>query len=489
MQGNHAATSAGKLSQTVARAPVLIFLVVAAADGDVDNKELKMFQKLLSGKKYQVLLALMQQSDVSTTEAVSQLVAQGGDLNARLAELNDAIDNAFSEESALGLKLTLLAFAHSIAEASGGFLGIFGSKVSNQEKVAMAMIAHAFGLLEQARSQPVAGTAAAPLNEVPGNLYPLLKTREWAAQAAGQVVTRAVHEGAEVRADEPAVAYAIDANETVVFVSPDRLGPALSAAALHAGAVANLEKRLAERGRWREIRFDLSDQGVGVVEGLVFAGDFYCAEALLSETTLQQAHEKLDSVFLVIAAPARGELYAANPIDPDNVDPAKLAFMINAIKPYFAGHDAPIAPTLWLSRNGRIVGHLSGADAVIEMARKAAEAERVEEEEMLVCEVSRTGDETAFGILLDVVVKDLDVMFKNLQHLIRNHATHGNRDDHFNGRLHVRLKIEDPDYDPRQQAELKVSMDDLFGFLSNQIQTLYDGSQSARTVALSYDID
>jgi hypothetical protein len=488
MQATNAAPAAGTVSNVIARSPALIFFLVAAADGKVDKKEVTMFQKLIGGEKYGVLLTLMRQSGASLPEMLMQVQSEGRNVMEHLAELNSHIDAAFPAQAAHGLKLRLLGFAQAIAESSGGFLGMFGSKVSDEEKTALTMIAHCFGLLGEAAGQPAQEQDTGSLNTVPENLYPLLKPGAWAREVAGKVVVRTIQDDNRIHADDPVVAYAIDANETVEVVGPDRLGQEVSAETLHATAIRNLETRLAHSGAWHTLSADLSEQGGGKVEGLVYTGDYYCAEAIVSEKTLKQAHEKLDAAFLMVAAPARGVLYATSAVDPDNVEPAGLGFMSFAIKPYFMGHDAPIAPTIWLSRNGKIVGHLSGAEAVIEIARKAAEAERASEDDKLQCQTSRVGDENQFGIRMDVVVKDLDVMLKNLQHLIRNNAMQVHEDDHFNGQIHVDLTVEDPQYSTEHEHVLKQAMDEMFGFLTNQIESIYQRVQMGRGITLSYDI-
>lgn len=483
-----ATESTRQISETLARAPVLMFLLVAAADGQVDKKELRTFQKLLAGKKYEVLLAMMQQSPASAQETIVRLMSDGRPLRDQLLELSDTLDAAMPADTARTIKMILVAFAKEIAEASGGFLGLFGSKVSDEETAALAVIAHSFGLLGGASHAGAGAAPPPPFEEVPRNLFPVLKSEDWGRQSRAHVVLRNVHGTEENRDGEPVVGYAIDADETVEFVNPDRLGPGMSLDTLHAGAVANLEARLKDKGAWRSLKLDLSDNGHGIVAGLVFDGDFYCSEALLSENILKQAHAKLDSAFLILAVPERGMLFATDPIDPENIDPAKVAFMMVAIKPYFNSHAAPIAPTVWVSRNGRIVGTMSGTDDVVEAARRAAEEDRTREDSTLQCTVSRTGAGDAFGLCLTVVARDLDVMFKNLQHLIRNHSLAVSKEAQYTGALHVVLTVEDPDYDPAQREGLGEALDELFNFLTGQIQSLFDRSECAKRVALTYSI-
>ena len=370
------------IRNVLGRAPVLIFLLVAAADGQIDKKELKTFQKLIGETQYEVLLAMMQQAEASPSEAIQQLLADGGNLIEHLATLTQTLNEVLPSDFASAVKGALFAFARDISQASGGFLGIFGRKMGKEEKAVLALIAQAFGLLKGAGSNSKAKHNEV-LCEVPGNLYPLLKSNQWATEASGNVVMRTVYGDEEIKPGEPVVAYAIDSAETVEFVNIDLLDDSLSVQALHDGAVGNLEGRLNEGGVWNELNTDLTAQGLGVVNGLIYSGDFYCAEAMLSERILKQAHQKLDSALLMLTAPERGKLFVTPLVDAEKPEPEKLLFIQAAVKHYFNPREAPIAPTIWIARNGKLVGQVVGMDSVIEAAKKAAEAELAEEEKML----------------------------------------------------------------------------------------------------------
>jgi len=484
-------TTASSLSDDtrniLGRAPVLVFLLVAAADGQVDKKELKMFQKLIAMKQYEVLLAMLQQTEESLSEAVRRLLADDRNLIEHLITLSHTLNEALPPEPALLIKGTLVAFAKEIAEASGGFLGVFGSRISNEEKAALTVIVQTFGLLEAAASN-TKPKAAETLSEIPDNLYPLLKSNQWADKARGSVLVRSVYGDDEIKPEEPVVAYAIDSPETVEFVNADSLDGSLSVQALHEGAIANLEARLSGRGAWNEITVDLSPKGHGVVKGLVYSGDFYCAEAMLSETILKQAHQMLDSAFLMLAAPERGKLFVTHLVDQDQPEAEKLVFMAVSVKHYFNPHEAPIAPTVWIARNGKMVGHVAGMDAVIEAAKQAAQADLEGEEKMLRCEPSRIPDKDSYSVHLNVVAKDIEIMCKNLQHAIRDCATQNSEDEQFSGQIHVSLSIEDPNYNADGQQALTELMNDMFAYLTSQLQSIMDRVGRERQIALTYTI-
>lgn len=131
---------------TILNAPYLIFLLVAAADGIVDDKELKAFGKVLAGSaKYQsgLLHRLATNSVAEMPEFVRRLAegeAEGEvDYAGELEKIRDIVDLKLSAQDAKGFKIALIAMAKDIAEGAGGFLG-FGGKISDQEKMALAGI-------------------------------------------------------------------------------------------------------------------------------------------------------------------------------------------------------------------------------------------------------------------------------------------------------------------------------------------------------------
>ncbi len=471
---------------TIGTAPALVFLLVAAADGDIDRKELKTFQKLIASNDYQVLLAMMMQAGSSPGEIVQGILASERPPLEQLAAVSQAIDEGLPPESAQAVKVMLLALAKSIAEASGGLLGLFGKKISEEETAALAVIAHTLGLLRPAGDAPAGRAGATELAAGPDNLYPLLKASDWAEQAKGTVLLRSVYGDEELAPGEPVVAYAIDTPTSVQFVNADELADSLTADALHEGALANLEKRLSSEGEWCELEEDLSAHGLGVVKGVVYCGDFYCAEALLSRAVLMQAHERLGCALLMVSVPERGKLFATELASQDRPEPEKAAFMQYAVKHFFNSNEAPIGPTVWIARTGKVVGQVEGMEGIIESAERIAREDREEEDGKLVCTARKTAPEGAFGVHLDVVTQDVDVMLKRLQHVVRELADNARSDEAFNWQIHVNLSIEDPDYDAASEPELRAMMDDMFAFLTEQLRAIFGGA--GHDVALTYTI-
>ena len=141
----------------LARAPLLVFKLVAAADGTVDRKEREKLalmckrvdefssplfraavRKLVHD--YDRIFMEMQQSNL---EPVEELEAAGAELDA-----------SYPEES-VAFKQCLMRWGRGIAEASGGVLGV-GSKTCQQEALALKAIAASLGLVDE-RGKPMVG--------------------------------------------------------------------------------------------------------------------------------------------------------------------------------------------------------------------------------------------------------------------------------------------------------------------------------------------
>jgi tellurite resistance protein len=132
-------------SELLARAPLLAFLLVAAADGKVDKKELTAFAEIVD--------AMMAGAPPLLQKAMSEMLPQmarfaneAGDRNPveDMERVASVLDTHFPNEAEM-FKRTLVAIAIKVASSSGGFLGM-GSKISKDEKIAIAAIAITLGL-------------------------------------------------------------------------------------------------------------------------------------------------------------------------------------------------------------------------------------------------------------------------------------------------------------------------------------------------------
>ena len=130
-------------TRLLARAPCWVFVVVAAADGKVDDKERRRFDGLLG------------QGDAFRTEWMkTALAGAASELDPILADLDGSADRAHADlakladeaeakldaDEAFAFKRDLLSLGKTIAEASGGILG-FGEKIDDREVEAIARLA------------------------------------------------------------------------------------------------------------------------------------------------------------------------------------------------------------------------------------------------------------------------------------------------------------------------------------------------------------
>ncbi|MEJ2453943.1 MAG: hypothetical protein P8103_07280 [Candidatus Thiodiazotropha sp.] len=473
-------------AKAFATAPILVFLMIAAADGTIDKKEVKQFQKLLMKQEYQALLAMMQMADVSVSEYIQTFLSANTNYVHELQKVSTALDENLSQEQATVIKLMLLSLGKGIAESSGGFLGVFGNKISKEERLALAIITQIFGLFdEKPSSKPSDGDT---LRELPDNVYPLLKPYEWGLNSKAHVYINSVYGDEDIRPDEPVVAFAVDSDHNVAFINSDQLSDTVSAEILRKQAFKNLDARLSQQCEWQELNVKIDESSEGTVNGLVLTGDYYCAEAMLSKALLSKAHELLDSAFLMVSAPERGKCFAVAANGMEQPEPLKLCYMQSAIKGYFNPDQAPIAPTLWLICNGKIIGHASGMESAIDEVKKIAERELAEEDEQLVYDEEIQGDARHYGVLLRVAVKDIQVMLKIIQHGIRNVALQHAKHPGFTGSLEVQLNIEDPEYEAVMEPALRNEVDNLFEYLTHQIQEIFEGNSYDKTLTLTYTL-
>lgn len=130
------------------RAPFLIFFLVAASDGNIDQKEAATFIKILLKPellKNKLLNRIVTNviNDISSTLAA--MAQQGLDYLARLNELRLIAERKLPPAQAREFKLSLLLLGKEIASASGGFLGL-GAKISKSEQAALTAIALCLGI-------------------------------------------------------------------------------------------------------------------------------------------------------------------------------------------------------------------------------------------------------------------------------------------------------------------------------------------------------
>ncbi|MEL7450630.1 MAG: hypothetical protein AAFN78_15560, partial [Pseudomonadota bacterium] len=476
--------------------PVVVFLIVAAADGNIDKKELKAFAKTLGNPDFAILTAAMQQSGCSLQELIVDAQSRMTDPVSELTAIAELLNTRFPADAASAYKVALLMLGKAVAEASGGFLGLFGSKIDKDEKAALAVIAHVLGLTGDGNAGSAQATPAPSDDEDPltaGNLFPAFKPAEWAESAKDAVAMQSVYLNGQVVPNEPVVSYAFDRPETVAFLESSRIGDSCTLEQVHTAAMRNLEDRLAGAVHWEELRFDPGHDSVAEVHGLVLNGDYFAAEALLSEKTMRAAHERMDSAMLMAIAPARGELYVTKLLNEEfnNDDPEQLAgilFAHFALSRFFNPEQAPIAPTIWIVRNGRVVGTVGGMDLVAESARKSA-AKR-EEEEAALLEHKATLANTAGGRELQIaaVAKDLDVLMRNLQHVIRGYVMEVVKAPDFDGNVRVTVEMAASDYNDSMHGDVSQAINEMCAFLTQQFAALQKRGSDGNAITVTGNV-
>lgn len=192
---------------------------------------------------------------------------------------------------------------------------------------------------------------------------PLLKPADW----GGEEVVRARFADTP---HAPVIGFAVDHGSMVQFINHNQIPEDQDYDELKKRAIANLENTLGE------IKWEMTDIAENYsVPMAAFAGDYYCAEAILSERIMKRAHELLDSEILVATTPARGMLLALA-IDPENPEdpavPFMDAFSSMAADTYCGDPSAPITPALWVVRDGVIQGIQPPNEKVLEKAREGA---------------------------------------------------------------------------------------------------------------------
>ena len=135
-----------KEARVIAKAPVLVFLLVSAADGTIDKQEIRDFESILTRAPYGALLALMAKARLSIVDTLRQLTERPVDYIAELERIGRVLDQRLTAADAQQVKTQLYDLGISIANASGRFLGLVGNPVSDQERTALKVIAGLFGI-------------------------------------------------------------------------------------------------------------------------------------------------------------------------------------------------------------------------------------------------------------------------------------------------------------------------------------------------------
>ena len=127
-------------------APVLVFFLVAAADGRVDSKEQASFSSTLTGDLthqplfFQEVVSLTLLNLGRCMEIVAAMAREGSLIELAGASFKvgiKAVAARHSRSTADNFKDALIELGEQIAGASGGILGIFGARISKNERAVL----------------------------------------------------------------------------------------------------------------------------------------------------------------------------------------------------------------------------------------------------------------------------------------------------------------------------------------------------------------
>ncbi len=134
--------------EALKKAPILVFFLVAAADGKVDKKETLALLKILSNPSIfnnSLLTRIITNIITELHEMVATISQSQTNYLDELERVGQIVDQYLSADEANDFKISLFILGKEIAESSGGFFG-FGSKVSKAEKIALANIWGSLGI-------------------------------------------------------------------------------------------------------------------------------------------------------------------------------------------------------------------------------------------------------------------------------------------------------------------------------------------------------
>jgi hypothetical protein len=133
-------------AQVVARAPVLVFLLVSAADGTIDKQEIEDFEAILSSPAYGALLSVMNRAKLSIVDTLRQLAESPVDYLQELRQISRVLGQRLPSDQTRQIKCQLYELGRHIAAASSGMADSNEDAISPQEQVALKVIAGLFDI-------------------------------------------------------------------------------------------------------------------------------------------------------------------------------------------------------------------------------------------------------------------------------------------------------------------------------------------------------
>jgi hypothetical protein len=79
-------------------------------------------------------------------QLLTSLTSKEVEMSEATAAVLSVLNNSLPEDEAIKFKKSMLNIGKKVAEASGGFLGIFGSKISKEEQAALDALSNLLGV-------------------------------------------------------------------------------------------------------------------------------------------------------------------------------------------------------------------------------------------------------------------------------------------------------------------------------------------------------
>ena len=130
----------------IGRAPLIAFLLVAAADGNIDKKEANVcvddLTELSTQQTHPLTARMMERALAIMPTALPELMNSENPMEDLLG-VNGLINDKIGGQDAKIMKTSVLLMGEKIAKASGGFFG-FGKKIDKDEEQALQLLKSVF---------------------------------------------------------------------------------------------------------------------------------------------------------------------------------------------------------------------------------------------------------------------------------------------------------------------------------------------------------
>lgn len=121
---------------TLAKAPCIVFVLVASANGRIDKKELALFRSILKnneGIPSPIFATIINVTKANVQQLIAEISRSEMSLAQQLLQISFLLQSGrIPRDEAVSIARCLCKLGKAVATASGGFLG-FGSKISKKE--------------------------------------------------------------------------------------------------------------------------------------------------------------------------------------------------------------------------------------------------------------------------------------------------------------------------------------------------------------------